>query len=106
VGDAVLREMAQRLRGAVRAQDMVARYAGDEFVVLLDAIGARTDAEAVREHLDRTLRAPLQALPAGADAGGPPEGAAIGLAVCPDDGQDAETLIRHADADMYRRKPA
>lgn len=106
VGDAVLREMAQRLRGAVRAQDVVARYAGDEFVVLLDAIGARADAEAVREHLGRALREPLQALPAGADGDRTPEGAAIGLAVCPDDGQDAESLIRHADADMYRRKPA
>lgn len=105
VGDAVLREMAERLSGAVRALDLVARYAGDEFVVLLDGIGGRADAEAVREHLDQLLRQPLQALPPGTADAAAPEGAAIGLAVCPDDGEDADALIRHADADMYRRKP-
>ncbi|MCB1637122.1 MAG: GGDEF domain-containing protein, partial [Xanthomonadales bacterium] len=98
VGDAVLREMAERLSGAVRALDLVARYAGDEFVVLLDGIGGRADAEAVREHLDQLLRQPLQALPPGTADAAAPEGAAIGLAVCPDDGEDADALIRHADA--------
>lgn len=107
VGDAVLREMARRLAAAVRAQDLVARYAGDEFVVLLDDVATRADAEAARAHIDALLREPLQALPpASAAPASPVEGAAIGLALCPDDAQDAEALIRHADADMYRRKPA
>jgi len=105
VGDEVLRELAQRLRDAVRARDLVARYAGDEFVVLIDGIDHRRDAQAVCAQLDRRLREPLQAL-AGLAPGEAAEGAAIGLAVYPDDGQDVETLLQHADAAMYTHKPA
>jgi diguanylate cyclase (GGDEF)-like protein len=105
VGDAVLREMGQRLRNGVRSSDMVARYAGDEFLVLIDAIDSRKDAEAVRRHLDEQLRKPLTSLPGAAlmEASG---GAAMGLALFPDDGQDVQTLIKHADAQMYRDKAA
>lgn len=104
VGDEVLRELSQRLSDGVRANDMVARYAGDEFVILLESVEHRRDADAVRQHLEESLRRPLAAL--GADA--MPDtatGATFGVAVYPDDGQDVDALLKAADADMYRRKP-
>lgn len=105
VGDRVLQEMALRLAGRVRTQDLVARYAGDEFLVVLDAMAERADAQLVRQNLERALHEPLASL-AALDAGDFPHGASIGLAMYPDDGQDVDTLIRVADADMYRRKSA
>jgi diguanylate cyclase (GGDEF)-like protein len=108
VGDEVLREMATRLRQGVRTSDVVARYAGDEFLVLLDAVDSRRDVDAARRHLEEVLRRPLQSLatlPASAHGEQQPlSGAAIGAAFFPDDGQDVATLIKHADQDMYRRK--
>ncbi len=103
VGDAVLREMAARLRATVRGNDLVARYAGDEFVILLESVEQRRDAEAVRQHLQQALTRPLDALQ-GLDAEGLLAGAAFGMAVYPEDGQDVEALLKHADEDMYRQK--
>lgn len=102
-GDAVLIELAQRLRASLRADDRVARYAGDEFVVLLERIRSPEDAEAVRQALDEVLREPLQSVAARAPqlAG---FGAALGVATCPHDATTARELIAHADADMYRHK--
>lgn len=105
VGDAVLKETGQRLRAGVRIGDVVARYAGDEFVLLLESVENRADAEAACGHLEATLRAPLAAL-----AGVAPDdfivGASFGIALYPDDGQDTHGLLRHADADMYARRQA
>jgi len=103
VGDAVLRELAQRLRHGVRGNDMVARYAGDEFVILLESVETRRDAEAVREHLHNALRQPLQALQ-GLASDDLLVGASFGMAVYPEDGQHVESLLKRADADMYRQK--
>lgn len=103
VGDEVLREMGLRLRKTVRTEDVVARFAGDEFVVLLESVGNRADAEAARAHIDAALRTPLTTL-----AQLDPEatgGGACGLAVFPEDGKDVQTLLKSADEDMYRRKP-
>lgn len=94
--------MAVRLREGVRAIDLVARYAGDEFVILIDDIDGAAAADAVRGHLESSLREPLAALRGlTQDA---PAGAALGLAVYPEDGEDADALVRAADHDMYRRK--
>ncbi len=103
IGDAVLQELARRLGAAVRAEDLVARFAGDEFLVLLDSIDRREDAERVRELLEEVLRQPLERL-TGSTTLAPALGAAIGVAVYPEDGQDVDTLVRHADQHMYTRK--
>ncbi len=103
VGDAVLREVATRLCQTVRAGDLVARFAGDEFVVLLDAVSNRHDAEAARAHIDHALRAPLQSLAEHDPLGG--SSGSCGLALFPDDGMDVPSLLKAADEDMYRRKP-
>jgi diguanylate cyclase (GGDEF)-like protein len=104
MGDAVLRELAQRLRGGMRSNDLVARYAGDEFVILLESAETRRDAEAVRQHLHDLLSEPLQTLRSVSDT---PEhaGAALGIAMYPEDGQDVDSLLKAADAAMYRDKP-
>jgi len=105
VGDAVLREAGQRLRTGVRVGDLVARYASDEFVLLLESVENRADAEAARAHLEAALAQPLQSL-VGVAPADYAVGASVGIAVYPDDGQDTETLLKHADADMYARKQA
>lgn len=103
VGDAVLKELAERLRQRVRAEDTVARYAGDEFLLLLDAVSDRRDAERVRQHLEQAMREPLAAL-AEVAPDWPSAGASFGIAMFPGDGADLDTLVKVADQDMYRRK--
>ncbi len=103
VGDAVLRELANRLRRNVRTLDRVARYAGDEFIIVLDTVGGAADVDAVRTHLEAAVREPLDALRSVA-AGEAAAGATFGVAIFPDDASDVEGLIKRADEDMYRRK--
>ena len=103
IGDAVLQELGRRLAVAVRADDLVARFAGDEFLVLLDSIDRREDAQRVAANLEDLLRQPLAILTGSATLA-PALGAAIGVAVYPEDGQDVDTLVRHADQQMYLRK--
>lgn len=105
-GDRALREVAARLRAAVRADDLVARFAGDEFVVLLNRVENRRDAESVRAQVEQALAEPLQTLQAiDPQAAGRHRGGACGLALFPDDASDLESLLKIADEDMYRRKP-
>jgi diguanylate cyclase (GGDEF)-like protein/PAS domain S-box-containing protein len=98
VGDALLKQIGQRLQGAVQADDLVARLGGDEFAVLLpdtDASGALQ----VADMLGRVLQAPfmLDDQTIAADA-------SIGIAVAPEHGQDADSLLRCADVAMYQAK--
>jgi diguanylate cyclase (GGDEF)-like protein len=96
--------MAQRMLTGLRSRDVVARYAGDEFVVMLDAVHNRHDAESARSNLEQLLHAPLAAIDS--VARGAAAGAAVGLAMYPENGEDVESLVQYADADMYRRKQA
>jgi len=99
IGDQVLRLAAQRLASVVRESDSVSRYGGDEFVVLLAEISSAADAAPIARKI-------LDALASPAVIGPHPISlkASIGIAIYPDDGADAVTLIRHADAAMYRSK--
>jgi diguanylate cyclase (GGDEF)-like protein len=96
-GDAVLVELAGRLREAVRAEDLVARLAGDEFCVVLDGMADRSQATAVAEELRSRLEPVLA--PRGV-------GISLGLALGPDDGSDPAALLRAADVAMYADKAA
>lgn len=98
LGDQVLRETAAGLRQALRHGDFIARVGGDEFVALLPDCGHADDARAVAGMLQAALDQ-RQAQPSFARIG-----VSIGVACCPADGRDAETLLRHADADMYAAK--
>ena len=103
VGDQVLIEIAERLRAMVRSRDLVARLSGDEFVVLLDQVDSQDSLDRVREAIELALKAPLTALgkerTVNADFGG-----SVGEALYPDDGDDAESLLKKADRRMYGQK--
>ena len=107
VGDHVLVEIGRKLTTSLRENDMAARFGGDEFVVLLDDVANRADAMIARDKLERVLATPLQSLSEVApDAATFAASAAIGIALCPEQGQDMETLLKRADEDMYARKQA
>jgi len=100
VGDRVLCTVARRLEGCVRETDTVARMGGDEFTVLLTDIQSP---DAVSEKVEQILA--LMAEPLGAEFGGIGMlSCSIGVACYPADGEDADTLLSHADGDMYRMK--
>jgi diguanylate cyclase (GGDEF)-like protein len=99
VGDKLLQSVAERLLGCVRSPDTVSRQGGDEFVLLLQDLKQSDDASA-------TARRVLQALAEVHSIEGHElhVTASIGVSVYPDDGQDAETLVKNADAAMYDAK--
>jgi len=98
-GDALLQEVARRIRAAVRADDTVSRLGGDEFVVLLPHVDGAPDASVVAE---KVLAACSQAV--GLENGAMTISFSIGISVFPDDATDAESLLRNADTAMYEAK--
>ena len=100
-GDALLIEIAGRLRRCVRNSDTLARIGGDEFVILLTNIGAVQDCIRVAEAVIAEI-----ATPVGIEAHTFNVTGSIGIAVWPGDGEDSETLTRNADVAMYHAKQA
>lgn len=98
-GDDLLRQVAQRFNNCVRDTDTVARFGGDEFVVLLHNIKSEADAAHVAGKLVDRLSQPF--LLAGREI---IIGASIGIAMHPGDADTAEMLIRNADLAMYKAK--
>ena len=100
-GDEVLLEMARRLASCVRSDDTVARLGGDEFSIVLAELRMPEDAGRVAEKIITAVSRPVM-------IGGVPIeiSASIGIALYPNDGADAESLLRNADGAMYRAKEA
>jgi len=98
-GDALLIEVATRLRATLRGNDTVARLGGDEFVVVTPLIDTPESAETMAEKLLDALRPPCMI--EGHEVFITPS---IGLCLHPNDGQNADTLLRHADTAMYKAK--
>lgn len=100
VGDQVLRAVGERLRSTVRQGDMAARLGGDEFVVVLSRMKQSSDAVLAADRVNQFIAEeftteghhPLMTT------------CSIGISIFPDDGTDAETLIRNADAALYAAK--
>ncbi|MBL8383767.1 MAG: EAL domain-containing protein [Burkholderiales bacterium] len=98
-GDSLLKEVANRLRGALRDADVVARLGGDEFLVAVGDLGAPGDATRVAAKVLAAVSAPVSL-----DNRQVYVTPSIGVSLFPRDGTDAEELIRHADSAMYRAK--
>jgi diguanylate cyclase (GGDEF)-like protein/PAS domain S-box-containing protein len=98
-GDALLKVVAARIKEVLREADMVSRLGGDEFLVILADFAAPADAAMVADKLLQTISAPIALEGAQLCAN-----ASIGVSVFPRDGDNAEDLIRHADAAMYSAK--
>ena len=98
-GDELLKEVGERLRGALRASDTVARLGGDEFGLLLPDPSDTEEVLGVIERIRTALEQPIfvQELPLAIEA-------SIGIAVFPTHGRDAELLIQRADVAMYAAK--
>jgi diguanylate cyclase (GGDEF)-like protein/PAS domain S-box-containing protein len=101
VADALLVEIAQRLRSCVRQTDTVARYGGDEFTVILPDLHQPEDAAQVAEKILERVVEPVVAGATSVEIS-----VSIGIAVHPYDGIDIDTLLRNADDAMYRAKQA
>jgi diguanylate cyclase (GGDEF)-like protein len=99
IGDKLLQSIAKRLVDCVRGSDTVSRQGGDEFVVLLSEVAQSEDAAISAVRL---LQAVAEAHPIGAHD--LHVTTSIGVSVYPDDGLDAETLIKNADTAMYQAK--
>ena len=98
-GDQLLREVAARLQSCVRECDTVARLGGDEFVLL---INGHHGADSVRQIMERMLAVVSESWVI--EQGDFNITCSIGVALHPDDGGDAQTLLKHADSAMYRAK--
>ena len=99
-GDALLRGVAERLRAQLPDGGVAGRFGGDEFVILLPAAG-RAEAQAAALRLQAAMAEPVHWL--GQLIGVTPT---IGVALFPEHGHQADTLLRHADAAMYAGKAA
>jgi diguanylate cyclase len=98
IGDVMLCEVARRLLGAVRHVDTLARLGGDEFIIAMPGISAAAAIEVARRLLEVCV---LPYVVAGHELTVTPS---LGISVFPQDGADLETLLKNADAAMYRAK--
>ncbi|MFZ2303117.1 MAG: diguanylate cyclase [Gallionella sp.] len=98
-GDQLLREVATRLKEAIRASDMVARVGGDEFTFILINIGSYENASLMANKIIAALSKPFELKGQQCHVGG-----SIGVSIYPDDAQEIEVLIKQADEAMYAVK--
>ncbi|NOZ10869.1 MAG: EAL domain-containing protein [Gammaproteobacteria bacterium] len=98
-GDKLLVEISKRLNGVIREDDTIARLGGDEFAVLVDKVSTENDivplAQKILSCLEQTVTIDKHSLYITAS---------IGISLFPDDGEDADTLLKNADIAMYRAK--
>jgi len=103
-GDFVLQTIGKRLRQTVRDTDMVARWASDEFVVMLDGVASEEDAHRVRDQIERVLRDPVELGP-GREAVETDGTAGLAVINLNSESSEPDTLMRSAQTDLAQRKP-
>ncbi|PKM80088.1 MAG: hypothetical protein CVU89_15110 [Firmicutes bacterium HGW-Firmicutes-14] len=99
MGDQILKSIAFRLSRSIRRSDLIARIGGDEFGLILNGIMRIEDIPGIGQKITDSLREPVQV--AGREF---TITASIGIAVYPVHGDDADTLLKHADTAMYKAK--
>ncbi|WP_331344872.1 putative bifunctional diguanylate cyclase/phosphodiesterase [Cellvibrio sp. UBA7661] len=98
-GDAIIRICAERLGGCLRRSDSVARMGGDEFTLLLQNIAVNTDVAHIAEKVIKAIEQPAEI-----NGHEVVVGCSVGIAIYPQAGRDADTLLKHADMAMYKAK--
>jgi diguanylate cyclase (GGDEF)-like protein/PAS domain S-box-containing protein len=98
-GDRVLKEIASRLKKCVVEKDTVARFGDDEFVILVDSLKNEHDAALVAQNVVEQFSRKFKIGPVEAYLG-----VTIGISLCPDDGDDVDTLLQSAEKAMLRGK--
>jgi diguanylate cyclase (GGDEF)-like protein len=98
-GDELLRQVSARLSAAVRVADIVARLGGDEFVVLIEGRAASANAARVARKIEMACALPFEIACQRLKTA-----ASIGIALYPQDGANAQLLMKHADTAMYHAK--
>jgi diguanylate cyclase (GGDEF)-like protein/PAS domain S-box-containing protein len=99
MGDQLLVAVSNRLKNCLRNTDLIARQGGDEFTVLLPRLISKADAATVAEKIINALNEPFIINEQELAVSG-----SIGIAIFPEDGKDSVTLMKNADAAMYRVK--
>ena len=99
IGDLLLKELARRIRAALRESDLLARVSGDEFVIVMEDFPDESAPELVARKVLDEVRRPFHLEGHELHVSG-----SLGLALHPEDGGDAETLLKNADAAMYHAK--
>ena len=98
-GDRALQAVAKRIAAVVDDECMIARLSGDEFAIAVPGISNPSAAGRIAEAVLETLQMPGEIAETSQ-----PIGASVGIAVCPDDARDRQTLLSHADTALYRAK--
>jgi len=98
-GDKLICGVAKRLSTAIRQTDLVARLGGDEFAIIINPHKTRTDTEHIAKKILQNLNKPFSI-----DGHQVFSGGSIGISIYPDHGKDAITLVKNADAAMYKTK--
>ena len=99
VGDTILKEISKRLKNSIRESDTVARFGGDEFVVLIDNYKSVQDIIAVINKIQDSTKEPIEL-----DESEYKTSLSIGISIFPDDGEDSQSLFKNADIAMYKAK--
>lgn len=99
IGDLLLKDVAARLLCSIRSEDTAARQGGDEFIVVLPYITNTHDVESVAQKILNAMVQPYYFNDKELHVG-----ASIGIALYPEDGKDADTLLKHSDTAMYHAK--
>ena len=99
VGDVLLQKVAERLVNCIREGDTIARWGGDEFTILLPHINSIEDVTAIAERILKALQSPFALEDYHLHVT-----TSIGIAIYPDCGVDSETLLKNADAALYKAK--
>lgn len=98
-GDELLKAVAQRLTNSLRSSDSVSRLGGDEFVMLIEEVKTKDALSEVARKILRDVARPLTLCGTEVSVG-----ISLGFAIFPDDGEEPDALMKHADAAMYRAK--